>query len=294
MLGKGIGAAEATARVTAADLLTARSPDPLDERDPDFIRATLPAYRRLASLYFRPEVRGLEHIPPQGPVLLVGNHSGGTLIADTFVFAYAFYGHFGPDRLFHQLAHDLAVKLPALSALIRKYGTVAASHENARRALDSGAAVLVYPGGDWETYRPSWRSADVDFGGRSGFVRLALAQGVPIVPVVAIGGQETALFLTRGERVARLLQLDRLLRIKVLPVQLAPPFGITVMDLPARVPLPSQIKVQVLPRVDVAERYGPEPDERVVYEAITGEMQRTLDELEQERDLPLVGSVGSA
>ncbi len=290
VLGKGLFAAGATARATTGDLLSSRADDPLEEREPEFIRATLPAYQRLAKLYFRPEVRGLEHIP-DGPVLLVGNHSGGTLIADTFVFTYAFYEHFGADRLFHQLAHDLAVKLPALSALLRKYGTVAASHENARRALDAGAAVLVYPGGDWESYRPSWRSGDVDFGGRSGFVRLAMAQEVPIVPVVAIGGQETALFLTRGERMAKLLQLDRLLRIKVLPVQLAPPFGVTVMDLPGRVPLPSQIKIQVLPQIDLAERYGSRPDEDAVYEAISDEMQRTLDELAQERDLPLVGSV---
>ena len=48
-------------------------------------------------------------------MLLVGNHSGGTLIADTFAFAYGFYDHFGPDRLFHQLAHDLVFQVPGLA-----------------------------------------------------------------------------------------------------------------------------------------------------------------------------------
>ena len=127
-----------------------------------------------------------------GPSLLVGNHSGGTLIADTFVFATEFYAHFGPERRFHQLAHDIAARVPATG--ISRWGTVAASHENARKAFDKGAPVLVYPGGDYETFRPSWHSDQIEFGGRKGFIKLALERGVPIVPVVAIGGQETALF----------------------------------------------------------------------------------------------------
>src|SRR5690242_13879462 len=58
--------------------------DPFELRDPAYIERTLPALRLMSMLYFRAEVRGLERIPPQGPVLLVGNHSGGTWIADTF------------------------------------------------------------------------------------------------------------------------------------------------------------------------------------------------------------------
>ena len=287
-----LGAARATASVMAGDLLSARPGDPLAERDPRFIRETLPAYSRLAQLYFRPKVRGLEQIPADGPVLLVGNHSGGTLIADTFAFAYGFYDHFGPDRLFHQLAHDLVFRGPGLASL-RRYGTVPANHGNATAALDKGAALLVYPGGDHETYRPSWRSGEIDFAHRSGFVRLALGCDVPIVPVVAIGGQETALFLTRGERLSRILALDRLLRLKVFPIQVAPPFGVTVLDLPGRVPLPSQITIQVLPRIDLRRRFGPDPDEGAVYRAVTAMMQETLDELSAERDLPVVGPVGA-
>ena len=260
--------------------------DDIDAWDPEHIRRTLPVLRRTMGTYFRGEVRGLENIP-DGPSLLVGNHSGGTLIADTFVFAYEFYAHFGPDRRFHQLAHDVAARLPGLG--IRQYGTVAASHDNARKAFRKGAPVLVYPGGDYESFRPSWQTDDVDFGGRKGFVRLALEEGVPIVPVVAIGGQETALFVTRGQRIARLLMIDRLLRIKVFPVQIAPPFGVTVLDLPPRVPLPAKITVQVLPPIDLRERFGPEPEHEDVYDELTGEMQEALDDLQEERTLPLVG-----
>jgi 1-acyl-sn-glycerol-3-phosphate acyltransferase len=279
--------------VNTIDVLGAVDGDPpanwLDARDSAYIRRTLPALRLWTELYFRAEVRGLEHIPRDGPVLLVGNHSGGTLIADTFVFAQSFYDRFGATRPFHQLAHDLVFRVPGIRAMLSRYGTVPASPENMRRALDRDAALLVYPGGDHETYRPSWESSDVDFAGRTGFVKLALEQGVPVIPVVAIGGQETALFLGQGRDLARALRLDRMLRLKVLPAQVAPPFGLTVLDLPGRIPLPAKITVQVLPPIDLGERLGSEPDVKEGYRLVTGRMQRTLDDLAADRTLPVVG-----
>src|SRR5204862_1326781 len=107
-----------------------------------------------------------------------------------------------------------------------------------------GPAQRVYTAGHSESYSPTWESDEIDFAWRTGFVELALREGVPIVPVVAIGGQETALFLGRGRRLARALQLDRLLRLKVLPPVLGPPFGVTILDLPGRVPLPSKIALR--------------------------------------------------
>jgi hypothetical protein len=107
--------------------------------------------------------------------------------------------------------------------------------------------------------------------------------------VVAIGGQETALFLGRGRRLAKALQLDRLARVKVLPPQIAPPFGLTVLDLPGRIPLPAKITVQVLPPIDLHEELGENPDTDAAYEVVTGKMQEALDELAAERTLPVVG-----
>jgi 1-acyl-sn-glycerol-3-phosphate acyltransferase len=262
--------------------------DEPDDWDGEYIERTLPLLRATFCRYFRGDVRGLGNIPVGEPALLVGNHSGGVYIADTFVFAVAFYEHFGPYRRFHQLAHDVAARMPAMG-LIRRYGTLAASHENAKKAFARRAPVLVYPGGDYETFRPSWHGDQVEFGGRRGFIRLALEEGVPIVPVVAVGGQETALFVTRGQRAARFVGLDRLARIKVLPVSIGPPFGMNLLDLPGRVPLPAKITVEVLPPIDVRERFGCEPDVDEVYDGVTGEMQDALSGLSDERALPLVG-----
>src|SRR3954464_13331741 len=205
--------------------LTSTPDDWLDGGGPHYIRTTMPALRALSKIYFRAEVRGLDNIPAEGPVLLVGNHSGGTLIADTFVFAQAFYDHFGPLRRFHQLVHDLVFKLPGARASLSRWGGVPASPENMARALERDAALLVYPGGDHETYRPTWESSKIDFAGRTGFARLAIEHGGPILPIVASGDQENALLLSTGRRLARTLRVDRAFRIKVFPAVLGPPVG---------------------------------------------------------------------
>jgi 1-acyl-sn-glycerol-3-phosphate acyltransferase len=260
--------------------------DDPDAWDPEYIRRTLPIMGAFFRNYFRGEVNGLDRIP-EGPALLVGNHSGGTMIADTFVFATCFYDRFGTDRRFHQLAHDIAARLPGLG--IRPWGTLRASHENAKKAFAREAPVLVYPGGDWETFRPSWHTDRIEFADRKGFIHLACEENVPIVPVVSIGGQETALFVTRGERAARLVGLDRAARIKVLPVSIGPPFGISVLDLPPRMPLPAKIEIEVLPAIDLRERFGAHPDPDEVYDVVTGEMQEALAELSADRAVPVIG-----
>jgi 1-acyl-sn-glycerol-3-phosphate acyltransferase len=271
-------AGRVSARVPGADL---------DARDTDYIRETLPGLWMLASLYFRADVRGLHHIPREGPVLLVGNHSGGMMAPDLFVFVLAFSTHFGVERRFYQLAHNGVVSGPA-GRLVRRYGTVAADPRNAELALSSGAAVLVYPGGDYEVFRPSWESGKVDFGSRKGFLRLALKLNVPIQPIVSIGGQETALFLTRGEHLARLAGLNRLMRLKTAPIMLGLPFGL-MPGVFGHIPLPSKISIQVLPKIDLRERYGEDPDLDQIYQDVIDRMQDVLSSLAEERRLPVIG-----
>jgi len=128
--------------------------------------------------------------------------------------------------------------------------------EHARLALESGAVLLVYPGGDYEVCCPSWERNVVDFGGRKGFVRLARETGVPIVPVASVGGQETALFLDRGEWLAKLLMVDKLLRLKSVPISLVLPWGLNISDLLGHIPLPAKIVVEVQEPIEVDGNTG--------------------------------------
>jgi 1-acyl-sn-glycerol-3-phosphate acyltransferase len=268
---------ELSARVPKADL---------DQRDADYIREHLPGLWLLASLYFRADVRGLDRNPNDGPVLLVGNHSGGNLPPDTFVFTLAFCSYFGVERPFYQLAHNLVVSMPGLGSL-RKFGTVAANHDNAALALKSGAALLVYPGGDYEVFRPSWKRHEVDFDGRQGYVTLAREAGVPIVPVASVGGQEAALFLDRGQWLARLLGVDRIARLKSVPILLAPPWGLAVSDMVPRLPLPTKIVIEVQDPIDAEDIAAADDD--VINDKVLASLQGAVDRLGAERRFPVIG-----
>ncbi len=262
-------------------------PGDLDDRDPDFMRELLPGLWLLVSAWYRPDIRGLENVPREGAVLVVGNHSGGTSSPEVFISQLAISTYFGVERAHFQLAHRMVLNSP-LGWMLRRFGTIEADHGNAEQALDAGAVVTVFPGGDYEVFRPSWESAKVDMGGRKGFLRLALAKGVPVVPMVTLGGQETALFLSRGEGLARLLRLDRTIRLKTLPVMLSLPFGLQIGPQP-HLPLPVKISMRFLEPIDLVERFGQEADVDEVYDVLIATMQEALTQMQGERRLPVLG-----
>ncbi len=286
-LVEGFSRVTAPARAVAGAFVPRLRGGDLDERDPDVMRELLPGLWLLVSLWFRPDVRGLHHLPREGAALVVGNHTGGTSSPEVFISQLAFSTYLGVERPHYQLAHRGVIGSPA-GALLRRFGTLEADPANAELALDAGALVTVFPGGDHEVFRPSWQSARIDFGGRRGFLRLALRKGVPIVPMVSLGGQETALFLSRGERLARLLRVDRTLRLKVMPVMLSLPWGLQVGP-QQHLPLPAKVVIQVLEPIDLHERYGEDPDLDEVAADLTATMQDVLTALQRERRLPVVG-----
>ncbi|GAC1336929.1 MAG: 1-acyl-sn-glycerol-3-phosphate acyltransferase [Candidatus Dormibacteria bacterium] len=263
-----------------------------EDRDPAFIRRHLRWLGPLSDLYFRGEVRGLERLPATGPVLCVGNHSGGLATPDSFVFMVNVLRHFGLSRKGYALTHNLVLGSP-LGRLIRGLGAIPADPEQARRALGEGSVVLVYPGGDEDVFR-SWRERNrIHLAGRTGFIRLALEEGVPIVPVVSVGGHETVLVLGEGKRIARLLGLSRF-RIKSLPIVIGPPWGISPGDLALHLPLPAKITVECGEPIDFAKRFGKlDPgDPEVVWAAyryVERRMQAMLDRLAAERRFPVLG-----
>jgi 1-acyl-sn-glycerol-3-phosphate acyltransferase len=242
--------------------------------------------------YFRSEVRDIDKVP-DGGALLVGNHSGGLLAMDVPIIAVAFADTFGPDRPLYCLAHDMLFTGVA-GPLFRKFGFVPADRASAGEVLASGAVTIVFPGGDYDTFRPTLRANVIDFEDRKGYVRTALEAGVPIVPVVSIGGQEAQFHLTRGRWLGRLSPLRKLMRTDLLPFTIGFPFGL----MPAgagNLPLPTKIVTQVLDPIDpagIVAEFGLDPGvdaNAEVDELVRSRMQEALDELARERRFPVLG-----
>jgi 1-acyl-sn-glycerol-3-phosphate acyltransferase len=261
-------------------------PSAVTKWDPGLTERVMGWLRPLIKGYHRAEVRGLDDFPAGG-ALVVGNHSGGLFAMDVPVFATGFYERFGYGRPVYTLSHDI-IFLGPTGDFFSKTGFIPASHENADEALRSGGVVIVFPGGDYDVYRPTSSEGRIDFGGRTGYVRAALNAGVPIVPSVSIGGQEAQLFLSRGESMAKALRLDRLLRVKILPISFGFPFGLSAV-LPVNVPLPTKIVTHVLPPIDVVATFGEDADVDEVDAHVRHVMQKALDDLAAERRLPVLG-----
>ncbi|MBO0677984.1 acyltransferase family protein [Mycolicibacterium sp. S2-37] len=253
--------------------------------DPEFTAMIARTAGALIRRYFRSEVRDIDAIPDAGGALVVSNHSGGMLTPDVLIFAPAFYDRFGYDRPVYTLAH-YGVFVPPLGSLLRRAGVIEASRENAGQALRDGAVVLVFPGGDYDSYRPTFENK-IDFAGRTGYVRTAIEAGVPIVPMVSIGGQETQLFLARGDSLARRLGLKKI-RLEILPISFGFPFGVSAI-FPPNLPLPAKVVSRVLDPIDVVAQFGENPDIAAVDEHIRSVMQTALDELARERRFPILG-----
>ncbi len=261
--------------------------DSLDNRNEAFMVALANLIHAFAFPYFRAEVRGLDRIP-HGRALYVGNHSGGFITADSFLFGSALIRERGVQEMPYGLGHELIVSLPGLNPFLTMLGAVRASAENGRRIFESGHKVLVYPGGDVEVMRP-WRDRNrIVFEGRTGYIRLALRNDAPILPFVAAGAHGTFLVIDDCRGFARLIRADRLVRSHVWPLTLSFPWGLTFGPPPLFIPFPSKILIEVLAPVRF-DRSGEEAAADGAYvrrcaDRVEGLMQDALTRLAAERE----------
>src|ERR1700749_3155607 len=244
--------------------------------DPGLTECVMGWLRPLIKGYHRAEIRGLESFPAGG-ALVVSNQSGGLFTMDVPVFATGFYEQFGYDRPVYTLSHDVIFTGPT-GEFFRPTGFIRANHENADEALRSGGVVMVFPGGDYDVYRPTLAENIIDFDGRTGYVRAALNAGVPIVPAVAVGGQESQLYLSRGMGLAKALRLDKLMRAKILPISVGFPFGVSAVRRFTG-PRPPKLVMPVLEPIAVIAQFGEEPDIEAVDAHVREVMQKALSGL---------------
>ena len=268
-------------------------PDYVDEPqlNPRIVRWLHPVFARLLSAYFRLEIEGFDNVPT-GSAMLVGNHNSGISFTEPFAVSARWYRERGTDDRVYCMVHDAMMMLPGLRQILVGSGCVRASRDTCERVLKRGEKVLTFPGGNVEAFRKWSRRNEVDFGGHKGFVRLALKYGVPIIPVVSVGGHETFVVLHEGRAIARALRLPQLVRSDMCPVFLGLPWGIGFGPV-FHFPLPAKQRVRVLEPIPTdAYEPGDAADQAVVdalYDRVVGAMQVAMDEMAAARRWPVLG-----
>ncbi len=258
----------------------------LEERNPRTIETLMPLWAWFYRYYFRVTTDGWHHIPSQGQVLLVGSHNGGLASPDMIMTMYDWFLRFGTDRLVYGLMHPSVWKVnPTIARVGEQTGAIVAHPRMALAALAKGASILVYPGGAQDVFRPHRERDRINFAGRKGFIKLALREKIPIVPVISKGAHDTLIVLDDFyEWVEKLHQwgMPWLFNVdpEVFPIYLGLPWGIGVGPLP-NIPLPVPIHTRVCAPI-IFDKYGKEAtrDRTYVddcYERVLTQMQRELD-----------------
>jgi 1-acyl-sn-glycerol-3-phosphate acyltransferase len=267
-------------------------PSDLANRDPEFIRRVAPILYQVGKYYFRGEGEGMENIPATGPFIAVGNHSGGPILSDVWVMGAWWAMEVGVERPVYLMVHDTPFRVPVLNNFLMKVGALRASRENAEKALSSGAGLLVYPGGELDCLRSFRQRNTIDLQGRTGFIELAFTYGVPILPFVCIGGHEVYFTLFSSQRLARWTGIERLTRVKTVPLIFGLPWGVWWTGFVPYLPLPSKLVYKTAQPIPFERNPDLAKDKvvvRRVYRQVVDIMQGMMDDLARRRRFPVIG-----
>jgi 1-acyl-sn-glycerol-3-phosphate acyltransferase len=233
--------------------------------DRRFAEALEPVLEFLYAVWWRVEATGLEHVPSEGPGLIVANHSG-VLPYDGLMVQLAVRHEHPARRVCRMLALDMFALLPVLAPVLSKSGSVRANPENAERLLRRGELLGVFPEGVkgvGKYFRERYKLARF---GRGGFVRIALRTGVPIVPCAVVGAEEIHPVVAKADWVGRPIGLPYFPLTPTFP--LLGPLGL--------VPLPTKWSIDFGDPIDLRE-HGPEAaDDPILVNRISEEVRSTI------------------
>ncbi len=259
----------------------------LDDRNPEVIKSMIPLWEWFYRYYFRVQTDGWHHIPTDEKIMIVGSHNGGLASPDTPMFMYDWFRRFGTERSVYGLMHQNAWSVSSSNKLAVQCGALRAHPKMAIAAFQRNASVVVYPGGAQDVFRPHSMRDKIYFAGRKGFIKLALREEVPIVPMISHGAHDTLIVLADFYEQTKQLNewgMPWLFDVdpEVFPIYIGLPWGLAIGPLP-NFPLPVQIHTRVCPPI-VFERYGREAaSDRdyvdVCYDLVLNQMQKELDQL---------------
>jgi 1-acyl-sn-glycerol-3-phosphate acyltransferase len=245
--------------------------------DPEFnTKLLMPLARALYRNWFRVRMRGLEHVPSEGPAFVVANHSG-TLPVDAVMLQAGLHDEHPAHRNLRLLGADLVYEIPLLGTLARKAGHIRACPDNAHELLAAGKAVGVFPEGFKGIGKPYADRYQLRRFGRGGFAATAIRARVPIIPCAIVGAEEIYPMIGNAKPVADLLGLPYFPITPLFPW--LGPLGM--------VPLPSRWIIEFCPPLPTdGYEPGAERDPAAIADLsgrVRGAVQRKLDDLIAER-----------
>ncbi len=137
--------------------------------------------------WFQPTAAGLENLDGLGGALLVSNH--GVFGLDLTVLIQTVFRQTG--RPLRTLGDHVVFSTPGFRDAAWRIGAVEGTPDNADWLLQNGHLVLVYPGGANEALAPESRKHQLMWNAADGFVKTAIRNQVPIVPVAGLGVDDT-------------------------------------------------------------------------------------------------------
>ena len=225
----------------------------------DSLASAMTVARLIYRYYFRAECHGIKNVPATGRVILVSNHSG-QLPFDALVIGSACFLEPPQPRLVRAMVEFFVPSVPFASYLFARWGQITGTPENCRRLLAAEEAVLVFPEGARGISKPfSKRYQLAEFG--TGFMRLALETGAPIVPIAVIGAEEQA-------PAVNFKALAKLVGSPAFPIVPYPPFV-------AAVPLPVKYRVYF----GEPQRFTGDPDDDEALEKLVGTVRNRIQSM---------------
>ncbi len=138
----------------------------------------------LARFWFSPIYLGLENVRKERPCLYVGNH---TIYGVLDIPLYMARLYRDKGVVLRGLGDHFHYRVPLWREFVTQFGSVHGTPENCDALMDAGEHVMVFPGGGREVCKRKGEAYKLVWKNRTGFARLAIAHGYPILPMASVG-----------------------------------------------------------------------------------------------------------
>jgi 1-acyl-sn-glycerol-3-phosphate acyltransferase len=216
--------------------------------------------------WFAPKFLGTEHVDAATPALYVGNHTVYGLI-DISVFCAELYSTHG--IYLRGLADRNHFMLPGWRDTLVRLGAVMGTRENCSALMEGGEQILVFPGGGREVMKRKGERYKLIWKNRTGFARMAIRHGYPIVPFASVGMEDAYDILWDAEDLmnsplGKLLSRMGITQEYLRNGEIIPPvsrgLGLSM------VPRPERLYFGFTERIDTTRYEGKDDDEKAVYD----------------------------